>query len=96
MSSAMRRGISVVSFCTGTDKAVQITGLVPNWVTGLGVDRFATGEIEEVIPVKTNAFVVQLELVGVVLHGMGPRAGGFKMKLPLRRLGAPPRRRCLK
>lgn len=94
MSQAVRRGIAIVSRCAGTDGTVQIAGLVPGGVTKLGVDRFASGDIEEVIPVKFNAFALELERVGVVLHGVNRTGRGFKMKLPLRRLV--PSLRCFK
>lgn len=86
MSRALTQGIAIVSSCTGRTRGLQIAGLVPNGVTDLGVDRYASGVIEEVVPVKNNVFVLQMERVGVVLHGMGPKAQGFEMKLPLREL----------
>jgi len=67
---------------------MQISGVVPNGITALGVDRHNDGTIEESIPVIQNAFTVSLEAVGIVLHGVGPRALGFAIKYPLGRLAA--------
>jgi hypothetical protein len=91
--SALRRGIAILSSCTGVRGGVLVTGLVPNGILGLGVERAGSGVIEEVIPVKNNAFVAPIERVAVVLHGMGSSGGGFEMKFPLDAFPSP---RCLK
>lgn len=86
---ALVKGLTVLTVCGGTNQgAMRISGVVPNGITALGVDRHNDGTIEETIPVIENAFTVSLEAVGVVLHGVGPRAHGFAIKYPLGRLAA--------
>ncbi|MBN9622136.1 MAG: hypothetical protein J0H06_04135 [Actinobacteria bacterium] len=82
----LHKGLSVSSFCVGGGEEVRISGLVPNGITALGVDRRADGSIEEEVPVRDNAFSVVLEPAGVVLHAIGPDARGLAMKYPLGRL----------
>jgi len=93
VSSTLERGVAILWSCVGAGSAVRVTGLVPNGILGLGVERGASGEIEEVIPVKNNAFVALIDRVAVVLHGMGSSGAGFEMKFPLDAFPSP---RCLK
>ena len=93
VSSALKRGIAILSSCRGVRSGVMVTGLVPNGISGLGVERGGSGVIEEVIPVKNNAFVAPIERVAVALHGMGSSGEGFEMKFPLDAFPSP---RCLR
>jgi hypothetical protein len=97
MADARRKGVSIVSSSSCPSRRFRISGLVPNGITNVGIGRYDTGEIEEVVPVKSNAFTLLLQSpVGVVLHGIGPKSGGFKMKFPLRELTPKVGPRCLK
>ncbi len=82
----LHRGLSVYSPCVEGTEEVRISGIVPNRITALGVDRHADGQIEEEIPVTGNAFIALLEPVGVVLHAIGPGAHGLTIRYPLGRL----------
>lgn len=82
----LHRGLSVYSPCIEGTKDVRISGIVPNGITSIGVDRHADGQIEEEIPVTGNAFTTLLGPVGVVLHGIGPGAHGLAIRYPLGRL----------
>ena len=89
-SDALARGLSSVAICGGVQPGmVRISGIVPNGVTELGVDRHADGTIEETVPVLLNAFSVELDPVGVILHGIGDaKAAQIELKYPLQRLAS--------
>ncbi len=75
-------GLSSVFSC-GASQRYRISGLAPNGVTGLQVER-AGGRITRTIPIVDNTFAFSIGHVDVTLHGVGDAAAeGIERSLPL-------------
>jgi hypothetical protein len=75
-------GLSSVFSC-GASQRYRISGLAPNGVTGLQVER-AGGRITRTIPIVDNTFAFSIGHVDVTLHGVGDAAAErIERSLPL-------------
>jgi hypothetical protein len=75
-------GLSSVFSCGGSQR-YRISGLAPNGVTGLQVER-AGGRVTRTIAIVDNTFAFSIGHVDVTLHGVGDAAAeGIERSLPL-------------
>lgn len=81
--SARRRGISLITFCRGrSGKLARITGVVPDRVVRLRVERNDGRDEGAIVHLRSNAFTLMTPPVDLVLRGKEH----FSIAYPLKRL----------